>query len=86
VLTVRVVKPRRAIDVERRATQRGVRLCHEVTEQARRKVVGKDEGEWVARSLPGRAEVASVRVADTRLAMLRGSLVIKRLARSVERQ
>jgi len=81
-----VVNPRRAIDVERRATQGGVRLCHEVTEQARRKVVGKDEGEWVGRSRLGRAEVASVRVADTGPPMLRGSLVIKRLARSVERQ
>ena len=63
--------------------RRELERCHEVTEQARRKVAGV--GEWVDRSPQDRAEVVSVRVAGTKSPILLGSHAIKRLARSVER-
>ena len=65
-----------------------------MTEQARHKVLvagevkdpNGDVDEWAGRFPPDRAEVASVRVADTRFPMLSGSHAIKRLAPSVERR
>jgi len=55
-------------------------------EAARRKVAGEDADEWVGRLPPDRAEIASVRAADTRSLMSPGSHAIKRLVRRVERQ
>ena len=83
---IRAVNPRRATDIERHATQRGVEICHEVTEQVRRKVADKDVGEWVVPGPQAPVENAFVLNVATRSPTLSGSHAIKRLVRSAERQ